>query len=224
MVGAVAPSRHGAAHPVGLAGHFWVTAPCAGSVEGVTVNDVIGFLKGTALDEQVVLTSDGVGWLVHCPRPLLAGEAVELRVITRVREDSITLYGFDSGVDQACFTALLKVRGVGPASALAIVGALGASGLAGALKASDKAALAKAPGVGATTAARILSELELPDGIVADEPVDETVAEVRSALVGLGFAEGSVDIAVGRAAESLGGGAGADELLAAALAVLRGDD
>lgn len=186
---------------------------------------MIGFLKGTTLDERVVLTADGVGWVVHTPAALEPGAAVELWITTRVREDAISLYGFESRVEQDCFSELLRVRNVGPGAALGILGTLGAPGLASAVLAKDAAALTKAPGVGSTTATRIINEITLPEGIATEavDGGDEVANEVQSALVDLGFAEESVAIAVPRARQVLGDGAGVDELLAEALAVLRGD-
>jgi Holliday junction DNA helicase RuvA len=184
---------------------------------------VIARLRGRldSLDEgHVVIDVGGVGYLVACPTRTLAalprpGEAVDLLIETQVRDDSITLYGFESRAERSWFRLLQTVQGVGARVALGILSVLGPDELARAVAAQDKAALARASGVGPRLAARIASELrerpsELPAALGAPPsasapmtlggPADDAV----SALVNLGYGRSDAHAAVAKAAASLG--------------------
>jgi holliday junction DNA helicase RuvA len=189
---------------------------------------VIARLRGKldALDEgHAVVDVGGVGYLVACPTRTLAGlprpgEAVDLLIETQVRDDSITLYGFESGAERSWFRLLQTVQGVGARVALGILSVLGPDELARAVAAQDKAALARASGVGPRLAGRIASELndrlsELPGpvggpgAITLDGPADEAV----SALVNLGYGRSDAHAAVAKAAVSLGDAAPLEALI-----------
>ena len=93
---------------------------------------MIGYLKGMAAGTKIV-NVNGVGYLVHAPFVLIAGQEVELYISTQVREDSITLYGFLTEADKAVFDELLKVSGVGPQSALNLIKQLTGPGIVNAI-------------------------------------------------------------------------------------------
>jgi holliday junction DNA helicase RuvA len=197
---------------------------------------VIARLRGKldALDEgHVVVDVGGVGYLVACPTRTLAGlprpgEAVDLLIETQVRDDSITLYGFQSGAERSWFRLLQTVQGVGARVALGILSVLGPDELARAVAAQDKAMLARASGVGPRLAARIASELkerlsELPGAegafsagrppMALGEPADDAV----SALVNLGYGRSDAHAAVAKAAAALGAGAPLEALIRSGL-------
>jgi Holliday junction DNA helicase RuvA len=166
---------------------------------------VIGWLRGELIartpEGEVLVDVGGVGYRVSVPPALLAavgerGAQVELHVHTHVREDAIVLYGFATTEERRCFEALLGAHGVGPALALAVLGALRPPELIRAVLDEDLGALCAVPGVGRKTAARLVldlrSRLELPefagDGVPGGAgTVTEARGEVRAALAELGY-------------------------------------
>jgi holliday junction DNA helicase RuvA len=197
------------------------TRGCAIRAEAVTVGDVIGYVQGTAVSDRVVLTCGGIGLAVACPQPLHVGDEVALWVTTVVREDSITCYGFSEQDAQTCFAALIKVSGVGPTAALALLRDVGVADIAAAVRDNDSVVLCRAGGVGPGVARKILAGIQLPGSLMssASGPVDSVHTEVTGALTGLGFPDAEAAKAVAAAAAT-----GADDeasLLAGALAVLR---
>lgn len=177
---------------------------------------MIGWLNGTWHD-GVVRTAGGVGYSVNTPDAHANGETVELFVHTVVREDSITLWGLPTAQDAAVFAALLKVQGVGPQAAMAVMRDAGSERLAAAVAAQDPA-MVRAKGVGPKTAARIIADIALPAGITAANV--SPLTELAELLMKLGFEEATARTA---AASALEQEPNADEAtqLAAALVVAR---
>lgn len=173
---------------------------------------MIGSLRGVVLDRtptEVLVEAGGVGYRVSVTPSVLAttelGAPLFLHVHTHVREDALVLYGFASRDERACFEALLGAHGVGPALALAILSALSPAALHRALLSDDVAALTTVPGVGKKTAARLLVELKARLDLDTDLAAvgaglgtvgSSAVAEVRVALVGLGYGADEVRDAV----------------------------
>lgn len=194
---------------------------------------MIGSLRGTLLDRwttgEVLVEAGGVGYRVLVSTSALSslgdlGDPVFLHVHTHVREDAIVLYGFPTRDERACFEALLSAHGVGPALGLAILSAHSPASLARALATDDVEALTLVPGVGKKTAARLLIELKTKLDI--DLEVDlvavsihggslpaTPVAEVRTALAGLGYGPDEVRLAT----QSLPDDGRVEDLLKAAL-------
>lgn len=135
---------------------------------------MIGRLQGVVVSESpdgtVVVDVRGVGYEVvvplgslgRCPRT--ADGAVTLHVHTNVREDAITLFGFSSETERATFRLLTSVAGVGPRTAVAVLGVLPTSELASAIARADVKRLQSVPGVGKRLAERLA--LELKDKLV----------------------------------------------------------
>lgn len=177
---------------------------------------------------EVVLDVGGVGYLVHIPpgTPVGAlGEQATLHTHLAVREDALTLYGFAEPAAKRLFESLLGVTGVGPKLALATLGTLGADGLRQAVVREDVAALTAVPGIGKKGAQRLILELRerlgAPDtGAVpaAGSPSTDPRAEVREALVGLGYAPREVHDALDAVPDDHD--APAEELLREALKTL----
>lgn len=141
----------------------------------------------------VVIEVAGVGYLVHVPSSTLArltaGDDVRLLTHLAHREDAMTLYGFESADERDVFQTLIGVNGVGPKLALAVLGSLAPDGLRRAVASQDVDALTQVPGVGKRGAQRILLELKerlAPHAATAEAP-RSTLAEVREALLGLGY-------------------------------------
>ena len=177
---------------------------------------MIGSLRGQVLDRsadgELIVEVGGVGYRVAVPpRTLVAagepGDAIFLHVHTHVREDAIVLFGFASREERIAFEALLSAHKVGPALALAILSHLTPTALRRAVAADDLDALCAVPGVGKTTAARLV--LDLKTKLALDVEPEATLAavngeaapagaraDVRAALVNLGYAPDEITYAV----------------------------
>ena len=128
---------------------------------------MIGRLVGDVVHREsdaCILDVGGVGYLVHATRSSLEAwegqDAVVVHISTQVREDAITLYGFETSDERTVFQVLLTVSGVGPKLALAALDALGADGLSTAVDKEDLDALGRISGVGRKTAKRLALELK----------------------------------------------------------------
>lgn len=164
---------------------------------------MIASIRGTVVEiglDRCVVETGGVGVLVHATPAALAslrrGSEGALYTELVVREDSLTLYGFDSVQAKGLFTTVQGVSGIGPKLALAIIATLEPAELVRALGASDVKALTRVPGVGKRTAERMVLELKDKVGPITDagtaadgDAVHTTSAEaeVAEALEGLGF-------------------------------------
>lgn len=167
----------------------------------------------------VIVSTGGVGYLVSISlrafQQLTGHDRAELWVHTRVRDDTIELFGFPERAELEAFERLIAVAGVGPRTALAVLSAVTPAELAEAVHSGDTDRLQKTPGVGQKTARRIVLELtgRLEDvtGTTPDHRIDAI-----SALVNLGYSQRDASRAVDRV---LTDGAGTDlgELLRLAL-------
>lgn len=149
---------------------------------------MIGYLSGTAIANDTILVN-GVGYHVHTAAPLTLDEDVQVWVYTAVRENDISLFGFESPTSRELFVALMKVNGIGPRMAMALVG-LGAGVVARALLTQDAKALSKAPGVGIRKAQTILTAHSLPEeflvSLSGDTADRDPLADLVDALVSMG--------------------------------------
>ena len=194
---------------------------------------MIAKLTGTFDDfgpDWAVIDVGGVGYLVHCSAKTLdalgaRGDAVTLHTELQVSENDMRLIGFASGEERAWFRLLTGVQGVGSKMALAVLSALSVEELARACAGGDAAMVARAQGVGPKLAARIVNELkDKAGGMVgaggsglAAVPAGSASADAVSALQNLGFKPQVATMAVARAIEDLGDGAGLNELVRVAL-------
>ena len=191
---------------------------------------MIARLTGTLAEtssDHAVLDVSGVGYLVQSStRTLTAvgpvGGTVMLYTEMQVREDAMTLFGFASGEEREWFRLLTGVQGVGGRVALAILSVLDAEELARAIASADATMVTRANGVGPKLAARIVNELKgKVGGIALGAPGVAAVAgagaDAVSALINLGFKPAEASVAVAKAGEELGTGAGLDALVRVAL-------
>jgi holliday junction DNA helicase RuvA len=159
---------------------------------------MIASLNGTILQREtgsLVVEVGGVGLQVHVPASLgervRPGERIFLNTYLVVRQDALTLYGFESLDGREIFTQLLTVNGVGPRVAMSILSALDPDTIRRAVFHEQIELLSRVPGVGKKTAQKIL--LQLQDRIKAIEgfgpmaAVSEIDAEVLAALTSLGY-------------------------------------
>lgn len=168
---------------------------------------MIGLLRGKLLIKQppdLMLDVNGVGYEVQASMttfydlPELHAE-VTLYTHFVVREDAQLLYGFSSQTERELFRHLLKVNGVGPKMALAIVSGMNPIEFNQVIHAADIARLSRIPGVGKKTAERLVIELRdrLPKSDASGSNVDTSIAvqalrvsasdEAVNALLALGY-------------------------------------
>lgn len=196
---------------------------------------MISILRGIAVSvglDHIDVVVGGIGFRVHVT-PAFAQAAPrdeEITVYTSmiVREDSMTLYGFESADERDVFTRLMSVSGIGPKIALAALAVLRPDDLRRAVRDQDLATLQRIPGVGKKSAQRMALEIgdklgtpaSLPEAAPAPAPSQDAVAtEVSAALVGLGWSEAQAAKAIEKLA---GSGLGASDMLRAALVALGG--
>lgn len=171
---------------------------------------------------EVVVEVGGVGYRVRVPLSTYAGlpapgSEARLRVVTVVREDELSLYGFATAEEEALFALMQGVSGVGPKLALKILSGLAADALAHALASGDLRALTAVPGVGRKLAERLV--LELRDKVLAPaqpKPVRPRADEdALEALVGLGYPAKTAQQALEKA--RAGGASSLEEMVREAL-------
>jgi Holliday junction DNA helicase RuvA len=169
---------------------------------------MIGRLSGTLLSKsppQVLIDVHGVGYEVDVPMSTLydlpaTGERVALLTHFVVREDAQLLYGFLTEGERAAFRALIRISGVGPRTALAVLSGMSVADLAQAVTLQESVRLVKVPGIGKKTAERLLLELkgklgaELPAGAGQPAVTDHT-PDILRALLSLGYSEREATVA-----------------------------
>jgi Holliday junction DNA helicase RuvA len=163
---------------------------------------MIGSLRGRITSKtppQLTVEVGGVGYEVEAPMstffqlPAL-GEEVRLLTHLVVREDAHVLYGFASEEERRLFRSLIRVSGVGPKIALALLSGISVTAFAHCVHNQDIATLTRVPGVGRKTAERLI--VEMRDRLVtaaegSSLPIAEggTTAQTEAfdALVALGY-------------------------------------
>ena len=129
---------------------------------------MIGRLRGTLAEKQpphLIIDVNGLGYELEVPMTTLyrlpaVGEPLTLHTHLVVREDAQLLYGFYEKRDRELFRELIRLNGVGPKLALALMSGLEVDELVRCVQAQDTSALMKVPGVGKKTAERLLVELK----------------------------------------------------------------
>jgi Holliday junction DNA helicase RuvA len=171
------------------------------------IASVRGVVLSAGLDSAVIEVG-GVGLLLHTTAGTAAtlrpGAEASLATTLVVREESLTLYGFADADERTVFTLVQTVSGVGPRLALAMLAIHAPDGLRRAISAGDLGALTKVPGIGKKGAERIVLELRdkigVPSGTSSSgttQPApDKAGAQVRDALVGLGWSTRQAEDAV----------------------------
>ncbi|MBB3242376.1 Holliday junction DNA helicase RuvA [Pseudomonas sp. Tn43] len=129
---------------------------------------MIGRLRGTLAEKQpphLILDVNGLGYELEVPMTTLyrlpsVGEPLTLHTHLVVREDAQLLYGFFGKRERDFFRELIRLNGVGPKLALALMSSLEVDELVRCVQSQDTSALTKVPGVGKKTAERLLVELK----------------------------------------------------------------
>jgi Holliday junction DNA helicase RuvA len=163
---------------------------------------MIGRLNGTLADKnppQVLVDCNGVGYEVDVPMSTFynlpgIGERVSLLTHFVVREDAQVLFGFGSGSEREAFRQLIRISGVGPRTALAVLSGMSVADIAQAVTAQDAGRLVKVPGIGKKTAERLLLELKGKIGAnlgqsAAAGAASDAQGDILQALVALGYSD-----------------------------------
>ena len=186
---------------------------------------MIGRLTGILLEKnppEVLVDCNGVGYEVHVSMSTFynlphLGEKVSLLTHFVVREDAQLLYGFGTAPEREAFRQLIKISGVGPRTALAVLSGMSVPELAQAVSLQEAGRLVKVPGIGKKTAERLLLELKGklgPDlALPAATPVDDAQTDIVQALVALGYSEKEAGLAL----KALPAGVGVSEGIKLAL-------
>lgn len=201
------------------------------------------YIKGTVTDRndaQIVIENNGIGYLINCPLGISAeiggiGDDVTVYLYQSVKEDDISLYGFNSRAQKEMFLKLITVSGIGPKVAHTICASLSAEQIAAAVMSNNVALLTGVKGLGKKTAERII--LELKDKLkaqlggsasVSATPVAMAVSaggdtgvmqDAVGALVVLGYKDQEAADAVAAAYED---GIGLEDLIRKALKLAAG--
>lgn len=158
---------------------------------------MIASVQGKVADvrpDHVVVVVGGIGLKIFVALNSIAhtvGDEVYLHTLMIVREDAITLYGFNSTPDREIFERLISVNGVGPKMALGILGAMTVDRLRSAVAGGQVEAFTRVPGVGKKTAEKIIFELKDKlkgaDGLIAASSYSDVNKDVMDALISFGY-------------------------------------
>lgn len=163
----------------------------------------------------VIETSGGIGFLLTIPAnsPIyknLDGEEVRVYTLMTVRQDDISLYGFDTKEELELFRLLITVNGVGAKAAMSIMGLLPEIELRRVIATGDTKTISQASGIGKKTAERIILELKDKVGDFFEEKgindedfiqnpiLTDDKAEAIGALTSLGYTRSEAEVAVGK--------------------------
>ena len=191
-------------------------AQLTGKIAFLDLSSAIVDVAGVGYSLQITATTS---------KSLSIGQQVTLATALIVREDDMSLYGFISQDEKRVFDLLRSVTGVGPKSALAVLGSLGLEEIAAAVMNDDDAAFKKVSGIGPKTAKLITVTLA---GKLTSTQKPAQRGEMPSrnsvvlALVGLGWSEKSAAVAVEESLQAIGADAANDLLLRTSLARLSG--
>lgn len=163
---------------------------------------MIGRLHGKLLEKappQILVDVAGVGYEVDVPMSTFCnlpdlGQEITLLTHFVVREDALLLYGFATASERQTFRALIKISGIGPRIALAILSGMSADDLALAVEEGNLGLLTRIPGIGKKTAERLILELKGKLVVTHANSAVPTTADaahndIISALIALGYSE-----------------------------------
>jgi len=191
---------------------------------------MIGYLSGKVMDIYpggVLLENNGVGYEISLSSSAFERLTREMGggvyTYLQVREDGLSLFGFDNQAEKNMFLKLISVSGVGPKMGITILGGMSLKDLAMTIATSDTKTLSKIKGCGKKTAERIIVELrenvssldlgELPTAVVA--AVSGVEADASIALMSLGFSRQDAEMGIAIAKSQ--GASTVEEIIAGAL-------
>lgn len=174
---------------------------------------MFAYIKGvleSKNENYVIIDVNGIGYKIFMPNSGInklpeIGEIVKVHTYYHVREDNISLYGFNTQEELKMFELLISVSGIGTKSALAILSEISPSSFALSVISGDVTALVKIPGIGNKTAQRMI--LELKDKLKTEQAITknnmqnvnieynnkDNISEASSALQVLGYTKKEID-------------------------------
>ena len=170
---------------------------------------MIGYIKGEVAaiyEDRLVLENNGIGYNIYMPGSSLElvegiGAVVKVYTYLCVREDAMLLYGFLTKDDLDLYRLLISVGGIGPKGGLSLLSVMSADELKFAIASGDVKQIAKAPGIGAKTAQRVIIDLKDKIDIVSQfdqmyadkgqetQGLSSVREEAALALVALGYSQ-----------------------------------
>ena len=157
---------------------------------------------------ELVIETGGIGYQLICSMNTVqnagsVGESMRVYTYLNVRQDGLDLFGFESREEREMFLRLTGVSGIGPRTAIAILGSMPLRDLTLAILMGDTTALCRAPGIGKKTAERMLLELKDKVGAATGEVGSDfgesvaaggsgAVAEAMEALASLGYSNSEI--------------------------------
>ena len=179
---------------------------------------MIAHLKGVLFKkttQSIIIDVGGVGYEVSVPLSTFYSlpeidESVSLQIHTHVKDDSLTLFGFNTSLEKSLFLMLVSVSGIGPKLSVNILSGMGPQDLLEAIANGDALRLQAIPGIGKKTAERIALELKdraskvLGEVDISPAPLSRgkdrlTIDDALSALINLGYSTKSARLAIDRA-------------------------
>ena len=173
---------------------------------------MISFIKGKLVhiyENVIIVENNGIGYEIFVPVSVignmpLVGSEVMIYTYMHVREDALQLFGFLDRDTLEIFKLLITVSGIGPKGAIGVLGTLSADDIRYAVMAEDAKTIAKAPGIGAKTASKVVielkdklkmrdvaenisSEIDGQQSIFDDGGSKQAVSDAIEALVSLGY-------------------------------------
>lgn len=141
------------------------------------------YIKGTIeeiYENGIILDNNGIGYEIKVPTSLFdvyhtTGVSAKIYTYLYIREEIVALYGFESKENLEMFKLLITVNGIGPKAAISILSVLSLADLKFAILSDDSKSIAKAQGVGAKTASKLV--LELKDKIKLEDAFENKIAE-----------------------------------------------
>ena len=171
---------------------------------------MIGYIKGEVAaiyEDRLVLENNGIGYNIYMPVSSLEliegiGAVVKIHTYLCVREDAMLLYGFLTKDDLDLYRLLISVGGIGPKGGLSLLSVMTSDELKFAIMSGDAKQIAKAPGIGAKTAQRVILDLKDKIDIVSEfeqaytehgQKAHDTMSSVKEeaalALTALGYSQ-----------------------------------
>ena len=178
---------------------------------------MLAYIKGSLEIKTigyVVVETNGIGYKIFMSETAIErlgeiGSTVKIHTYMRVREDDISIFGFNTNEELRMFEMLLSVSGIGAKSAITILSNISPSSFALAVISNDINTLKKLPGIGVKSAQRVILELKdklkTEEAITKDEPMEEIkiaihenekVSEAISALQVLGYSRKEIETAM----------------------------
>jgi Holliday junction DNA helicase RuvA len=177
---------------------------------------MIGKLSGKVAEiapEHIMIDVNGVGYIVFCSSKLVAmyhvDDQISLITQTIMRENNISIFGFETTIDKYFFNHLLSIQGVGAKLSQTIIGNIGIDEIIKSVQTSDKARFTEINGVGSKLADRLISELKnkkfisklenikLKEDIAnVDDEISRKILDATSALSNLGYGEAQINSSI----------------------------